>query len=363
MSATAPITLEMPKKPNIPTAVCGMLPPALEAEILAAKLPKFRAKQLSEWVWDKFAGAYDEMTNLPKELRVLLAEELPITPLALVKTTQSGDDTRKFLFRLADGNLIESVLISAPGRLTACVSSQVGCALACSFCASGLQGLVRNLTPSEITGQIQMLQSIQKERISNIVYMGMGEPFANFDNVLESVAILNHSKCAGIGARKITISTSGLVPGILKLIRDPRQVRLSISLHAATDEIRNRIMPINQRYPIAELMRACRKYQADTGRMITFEYILLDGITCTQEQADALARLLRGIRCTVNLIPYNTVEGLPYRRPPLPAQKSFLHTLMDARVRATLRMEKGHDISAACGQLRLQNLESLPSDS
>lgn len=148
MSATAPITLEMPKKPNIPTAVCGMLPPALEAEILAAKLPKFRAKQLSEWVWDKFAGAYDEMTNLPKELRVLLAEELPITPLALVKTTQSGDDTRKFLFRLADGNLIESVLISAPGRLTACVSSQVGCALACSFCASGLQGLVRNLAPA-----------------------------------------------------------------------------------------------------------------------------------------------------------------------------------------------------------------------
>jgi 23S rRNA (adenine2503-C2)-methyltransferase len=351
-------TRTMSRKPNIPQAVCGMLPPAMESYVQNAGLPRFRANQILEWVWEKYAGSYDDMTNLPKDLRHRLAEELPIVPLELVKTTRSGDDTQKILSRLADGNLVESVLISAPGRLTACVSSQVGCALGCRFCASGLNGLVRNLEASEITGQIQLLQSIYKDRISNIVYMGMGEPFANFDQVLESVSILNDEKCGGIGARKITISTSGLVPGILRLIKDRRQVRLSISLHAATDEVRDRIMPINQRYPIAEVLQACRKYQAETGRMITFEYILIDGITCTPDQAQALARILRGIRSTVNLIPYNTVEGLPYQRPPLAAQKSFLQTLMQSGIRATLRMEKGHEINAACGQLRLQTMNA-----
>jgi len=334
--------------------LCGLSPEAVDAHFRAIGEPQFRAAQVLDWFWVKHASSYDRMSNLPKPLRQRLAAELPLSPLALVDTRRSADATTKLLSRLPDGSLVESVLICAPRRLTGCISSQVGCALRCAFCASGLEGLLRNLTAAEITGQVQLLEQVAGDRLGNLVFMGMGEPLHNLDAALAAIDILNHPRGAAIGARKITLSTSGLVPGIARLARDTRQVRLSVSLHAATDEVRDRLMPVNRRYPLAALIAACRRYQEATGRMITFEYVLLDDVNCSAAAAAALVRLLRGLRCKLNLIPYNSVAGLPYRRPALARQRSFLQSLLRSGIPATLRREKGHEISAACGQLRLQ---------
>lgn len=323
----------------------------------------YRGKQVLEWLYEKRVQDFAEMTNLPSALRERLAAETTLDLPQFVRVTGSADTTRKFLFRLGDGAFIESVLIPAtPGedgerasRRTICVSSQVGCAFGCKFCASGLEGWKRHLRPEEIVGQFLVIERIAQCRIDNIVFMGMGEPMANFANVLKAITILNSHWGAEVGARHITVSTSGLVPQIRQLADQPLQVRLAISLHGARDEVRQRIMPVNRKYPLAELRDACLYYQERKKQKIGFEYILIQGVNDSIEDAKALAHWLRNINAKVNLIPYNTVEGLEWVRPAEEQQQAFWEVLHQRGVRATLRREKGHDINAACGQLRLRH--------
>jgi 23S rRNA (adenine2503-C2)-methyltransferase len=333
-----------------------------EARLEALGEPKFRAVQVLEWLYAKRARNWEDMTNLPAGLRDKLAEGLPLTPLEKVRETGASDTTRKFLFRLADGQMIESVLIpaspalygEASDRQTICISSQVGCAYGCAFCASGLDGWKRNLTAGEIVAQFVRVEELSGEKINNIVFMGMGEPMANYDNLLRAIGILNAPWGIGLGARHMTISTSGLVPGIRNLAAQPLQVRLAISLHAATDAVREKIMPVNKRYPLEELLAACADYAHRKKQKITFEYILIKDINDSPEQARLLAVHALRIGAKINLIPYNTVEGLAWERPEQDRQEEFLAIVRAGGADATLRREKGHDIAAACGQLRLQ---------
>jgi 23S rRNA (adenine2503-C2)-methyltransferase len=316
------------------------------------------------WLYEKRASGFEEMSDLPQALRARLAENFSMGKLGVVRVLGSRDTTRKFLFRLEDGKLIESVLIPASpalygqksDRRTACVSTQVGCAYGCRFCASGLDGFSRNLRANEIVDQIMAIESHVggSERIDNIVFMGMGEPLANFDNVMRAIRILNAPWGLSIGARHITVSTSGLAPQIRKLADEPLQIRLAISLHGATDEVRNQIMPINRRYNLETLFSACDYYVERRKQRLTFEYILIAGVNDTDDQAHLLASHARRLAAKVNLIPYNTVQGLPWSRPSQNRQEKFLSILQRHRISATLRREKGGDIDAACGQLRLQ---------
>ncbi|MEX2578533.1 MAG: 23S rRNA (adenine(2503)-C(2))-methyltransferase RlmN [Verrucomicrobiales bacterium] len=322
----------------------------------------FRARQIVEWLYGKRVASFDEMTNLGRELRDKLASEFSLEALPVVRLTGSQDTTRKFLFRLHDNRLIETVRIPAnvnfcgdrSRRITLCVSSQVGCAYDCKFCASGLAGFTRNLTAGEIVGQVLGAERESGESIRNIVFMGMGEPLANLTQLVKSLEILNADWGVNIGARHMTVSTSGLAPQIEKLALLPMQVRLAISLHGATDEVRNRIMPVNEKYPLARLFESLEVWRRHKKQMITFEYILIQGINDGLDQAEALAKRARSLHAKVNLIPYNTVEGLPWERPGEAQQQAFLGVLSRANITATLRREKGHDIDAACGQLRLQ---------
>lgn len=324
--------------------------------------PGYRAAQILEWLFKKRVRSWEEMKNLPSSLRDTLAAKFPTSRLESIRETGARDTTRKFLFRLADAQLIESVLIpaspalygEASDRRTICVSSQVGCAYGCKFCASGLEGWKRNLTAGEIVDQFLQVEALSGEKINNIVFMGMGEPMANYDNLIRAIGILNAPWGVGIGARHMTVSTSGLVPRIRDLAAQPLQVRLAISFHGATDEVRSRIMPVNRKYPVEELLSACEDYVRAKKQKITFEYILIRDINDSPDQARLLARQARRVDAKVNLIPYNTVEGLTWERPAVDRQEEFLEILRRAGVDATLRREKGHDIAAACGQLRLQ---------
>jgi len=334
--------------------------------------PQYRVAQLMEWLYAHRVESWEAMSNLPKSLRVLLQETYTIHSLALARKQGSRDTTEKFLWRLADGALIESVLIPASASLfgeasdrhTLCVSTQVGCAYGCKFCASGLDGWKRNLLPDEIVNQVLAVERIEgpdreARLINNLVIMGMGEPLANYDNLLQALKILNAPWGAKIGARKITVSTSGLAPQIRRLAEEPFQFRLAISLHGATDATRGKIMPVNKKYPLEVLAAACEYYQEKKGRMITLEYILIAGVNDGLEQIAPLAKLARRLHAKVNLIPYNKVEGLPWSRPEEEAQNAFLSALENEDVLATLRREKGHDIDAACGQLRLRTEQEL----
>jgi len=338
-----------------------------ESRLAGMGEPKFRASQILEWLYARRAGKWGDMTNLPAELRAKLSEGLPLTPLEKIREAGSADSTRKFLFRLADGQMIESVLIpaspalygEASDRRTICISSQVGCAYGCKFCASGLDGWKRNLTAGEIVAQFVRVEELSGEKINNAVFMGMGEPMANYDNLLRAIGILNAPWGIGLGARHMTVSTSGLVPGIRDLAAQPLQVRLAISLHGATDEVREKIMPVNKKYPLGELLAACADYAGRKKQKLTFEYILIRGINDSPAQAVALAAHARKLGAKINLIPYNTVEGLAWERPEQDAQEEFLATVRAGGADATLRREKGHDIAAACGQLRLQAEKSF----
>jgi len=333
-----------------------------EDRMKAIGQPAYRAGQVLEWLFQRRVRDWAEMSNLPAPLREKLAAEFPTQRLVKVRETGAKDTTRKFLFRLADGQLIESVLIpaspalygEASDRRTICISSQVGCAYGCKFCASGLDGWKRNLTAAEIVGQFLQVEAESGEKINNIVFMGMGEPMANYDNLLRAISVLNAPWGVGIGARHMTVSTSGLVPRIRDLGAQPLQVRLAISFHGATDEVRSRIMPVNKKYPVEELLAACEDYVGLKKQRLTFEYILIRDINDSPEQARLLAKQARRVNAKVNLIPYNTVEGLDWDRPDEPRQDEFLGILRNAGTEATLRREKGHDIAAACGQLRLQ---------
>ncbi len=342
---------------------------SLSREELVARLadhgqPGFRAGQLLDWVYRKRVRTFDAMTDLPGSLRGVLAEHFSLGSLEIVRRLGSNDTTQKFLFRLSDAQLIETVLIpaspalygEASDRRTLCISTQVGCAYGCKFCASGLDGWKRNLHAGEIVEQILRAEEISGERVNNLVFMGMGEPLANFDHLIHAIGIINAPWGIGLGARHITVSTSGLAPQIRLLADQPLQIRLAISLHGATDEVRTQIMPVNRKYPLAVLLDACRYYHSRKKQKLTFEYILIDGVNDTQEQATILAGIAAGLEAKVNLIPYNNVEGLAWARPPLARQKAFQHTLHSRGVAATLRREKGHDIAAACGQLRRQTL-------
>ena len=328
--------------------------------------PAYRRGQVADWLFSKRAGSVAEMSNLPASLREQLAAGYDFAALKLARIQGSDDTTRKLLWELRSGDYIESVLIPAStdlfgersDRFTLCLSTQVGCAYGCKFCASGLEGWKRNLTPGEIVAQILETERATKTRINNLVFMGMGEPLANYANLMRALEIINAGWGVGIGARHITISTSGLAPQIRQLAEQPLQIRLALSLHGATDEVRQRIMPVNRKYPLAELLDACAEYQAKKRKMMTLEYILIENVNDFPEQAELLARHARWLHAKVNLIPYNTVEGLDWRRPGEPAIARFAAVLQAARVTATVRREKGHDIAAACGQLRLQQLKA-----
>ncbi|MDF1859441.1 MAG: 23S rRNA (adenine(2503)-C(2))-methyltransferase RlmN [Verrucomicrobiales bacterium] len=329
--------------------------------------PKFRAKQVVEWLFEKRVSSFDEMTNLSRDLRDQLIGEFTIGLLPTVRLTGSQDTTRKFLFQLHDSRLIETVKIPAnanfdgerSGRLTLCVSSQVGCAYDCKFCASGLAGFTRNLSAGEIVSQVMTAEHETGDKVRNIVFMGMGEPLANLTNLTRALTILNADWGMNLGARHMTVSTSGLAPQIEKLATIPMQIRLAISLHGATDGVRERIMPVNKKYSINRLFEALEVWFRHKKQMITFEYILIEGVNDSVEQAAILAKRVKSLHAKVNLIPYNTVEGLPWKRPDIPAQDAFLRVLSNANITATIRREKGHDIDAACGQLRLQEDEGL----
>jgi 23S rRNA (adenine2503-C2)-methyltransferase len=324
--------------------------------------PSYRAGQISDWLYRKRVNSFAEMTDLPQALRKQLADNFSFGKIDILRVLGSEDTTRKFLFRLSDGNLIESVLIPASpalygspsDRRTICISTQVGCAYGCKFCASGLDGWKRNLRADEIVNQIMAVEEESGERIDNIVFMGMGEPLANYDNLMRAIQIINAPWGIGIGARRITISTSGLVPQIRQLADQPLQIRLAVSLHGASDEVRSRIMPVNRKYDLSALLDACRYFTSRKKQRITFEYILIADVNDSDEQAEQLAKHARALEAKVNLIPYNKVEGLDWTQPSTNRQRKFLAILRAAGVRATLRREKGDDIAAACGQLRLQ---------
>jgi 23S rRNA (adenine2503-C2)-methyltransferase len=336
----------------------------LAARLAAAGQPAFRAGQILDWVYRKRAGSFAAMSNLPAGLRDALGARFALASIEQVRRLGAKDTTQKFLFRLADGQLIETVLIpaspalygEASDRRTLCVSSQVGCAYGCKFCASGLDGWTRNLHAGEMVEQILRVEAAAGEKVNNLVFMGMGEPLANYEQLIRAIGIINAPWGVGLGARHITISTSGLAPQIRRLADQPLQVRLAISLHGATDAVRAEIMPVNRKYPLAELMDACRYYRASKKQKLTFEYILISGVNDTAEQARALVPLAADLDAKVNLIPYNSVEGLTWTRPPLERQEAFVRLLRSSGIAATLRREKGHDIDAACGQLRRQTL-------
>ena len=343
-------------------ALSGLSPDSLSAWLSSEGEPTFRTNQILDWVWKKKVGSIQEMTNLPASLREKLSSSFRISSLTHFRTQGSEDTTRKFLFRLHDGRYIESVLIPAnpalygekSDRRTLCVSSQVGCAYGCKFCASGLAGFSRNLDASEIAGQVLAAEQISGERVDSLVFMGMGEPMANFQNLMDAIALITGPETLHLGARHLTISTSGLAPQIRKLAEHQQQIRLAISFHGATDDVRSKIMPVNKKYPVAELMDALEHWNSTKKQKLTLEYILIQGVNDSLDQAKILAGHARRLRAKVNLIPYNTVDGLEWKRPALSHCRAFQEVLKNAGVTATLRIEKGHDIDAACGQLRLK---------
>lgn len=377
---------------------------SLGARLSEMREKDFRAKQILEWVYKKFELSPEAMTNLSPKLRGWLKETFNMTPCERVLVKGDPDATQKLLLKQEDGSLIETVLIRAPifneeneqfspecsPRKTVCISTQVGCAYGCKFCASGLAGWRRDLTAGEIIaelfeiiklgdGQNEWTPPVRKTRgplgvtsldippparkskvmkeglpFDNIVVMGMGEPLANFDNLMRALTIINAPWGFNFGARRITVSTSGVVPRIRQLAEMPVQFRLAISLHGATNEVRNQIMPVNKKYPLEELMGAVREYNTKHNRMITFEYILIEELNDTYEQAEALIKICEGLKVHINCIPYNRVEGLPWRRPSTMRQQVFVKKLKDAGMSVTIRHEKGNRIEAACGQLRLK---------
>ncbi len=349
-------------KENEKPAIHGISKPDLEIWLKEQGEPAYRAGQILGWLYGKRVRAFSEMTNLGQGLRTKLEEHFELQALQPVGDLSSSDTTKKYLFKLRDGRYVEAVLIpaspalygEASDRRTLCVSSQVGCAYDCKFCASGLAGFVRNLTAGEIVEQIIRAEEITSQKVNNLVFMGMGEPLANLTNLLKAIEIINADWGCGIGARHLTVSTSGLAPQIKKLADQPLQIRLAISLHGASDEVREKIMPVNQKYPIERLFEALRYWRQHKKQKITFEYILIEGVNDSIDQAGLLAKRARALSAKVNLIPYNQVEGLSWNRPSEAVQESFLNILKGRGVPATLRREKGHDISAACGQLRLK---------
>ena len=344
-------------------SLLGLTKEELTAHLSEHGQPSYRTDQILDWVWKKRPPSIDAMSNLPKALRTHLEEHFSLYPLTPARELGSTDTTRKMLYKLHDGRYIESVLIPAnpalyggrADRLTLCVSSQVGCAYGCKFCASGLAGFARNLTAAEIAAQVLQTEMLANDRIDNLVFMGMGEPLANSKNLLQAIELITSPWGLNLGARHLTISTSGLVPQIRELARHPRQIRLAISLHGATDAVRDQIMPVNQKYPTAELFEALHDWNANKKQHLTLEYILIQGVNDDLEQARILATHARSFQAKVNLIPYNTVSDADYQRPTEKAIQTFVQVLEDYKVAVSVRRTRGLEADAACGQLRGQH--------
>ena len=328
----------------------------LEEKLLSWGKPKYHAKQIFAWIYQKGAYEFSSMSDLPAPLRKLLADEFYILGLNLADLQKSSDGTAKFLFELNDGNLIEAVNIPSAKRSTGCISSQAGCKFACEFCASGLKGFKRNLTSGEILDEVLYLKnSLPNIQLTHIVFMGTGEPLDNYDNLLKAIRVINSAHAFNIGARRITISTCGIIPGIKRLQEEDLQVELSISLHAADDKLRSRIMPVNLKYPLPELIKCCHEYIEKTNRQITFEYILVKDLNADSASARKLVMLLKSLRLAkVNLIPVNPISSLKISPPSEAEVLSFKDHLFKSGLNVTLRRERGQDIDAACGQLRLK---------
>ncbi|MBF8982088.1 23S rRNA (adenine(2503)-C(2))-methyltransferase RlmN [Lutibacter sp. B2] len=323
---------------------------------------KFRAKQIFQWI-HKGVCAIDEMTNLSKGLREKLHEKSYINNLKIEDVLISKiDGTRKYLFTLEDGNIIESVLMKYAHGNTVCVSSQVGCKMGCKFCASTIDGVIRNLSASEILDQVLCIQKDSKERVSNVVIMGSGEPFDNYDELLKFLGLIHHTEGLNISFRNITISTCGLIPQMMDFADEKLPVTLAISLHAPNDELRSSMMPINNRYPIKELLDTCKLYVEKTKRRITFEYALISEVNDTEEYAKELVKRIKGMLCHVNLIPLNKVEERDYKTAQMERIRKFQEVLKKNGIEATIRRELGSDINAACGQLRRRHLKKKNND-
>ena len=328
----------------------------LEDKLLSWGSPKYHARGIFNWIYQKGAYEFGRMSNLPAPLRKSLTEEFSILGLALEDLQESSDGTTKFLFELTDKNLVEAVNIPAAKRITGCISSQVGCKFGCNFCASALKGFKRNLTKGEILDEVLYLKNnLTEGQLTHIVFMGTGEPLDNYENVLGAIRLINSPLAFNIGARRITISTCGIIPGIKRLQEEDLQIELSISLHAAVDKIRSQLMPINNKYPLAALIKCCQEYISRTNRQITFEYILIKGVNADTVAAQNLIKLLKDLRLAkVNLIPANPIAELRINPPDSAQIISFKEYLFKAGLNVTLRRERGQDIDAACGQLRLK---------
>ncbi|MGI6117962.1 MAG: 23S rRNA (adenine(2503)-C(2))-methyltransferase RlmN [Bilifractor sp.] len=335
------------------TDIVSMLPDELEQYVTEMGERSFRAKQIFSWLHQKRAVSFDEMTNLPEKLRERLKEEAVIVRPSRVRVLESSShDTKKFLFRLSDGNVIESVWMKHHHGNSVCISSQVGCRMGCRFCASTLGGCVRNLSASEILGQVYAIRGETGERISNIDMMGSGEPLDNYDETLRFLKLVSSPDGADFSLRNVTLSTCGLVPAIRRLAREHLQLTLAVSLHATNDAERREIMPVARQYPIEDLIGACRYYFHETGRRISFEYALIEGKNDTDRHASELAGLLRGMNCHVNLIPANPVRERNFRRSTPAEVRAFYKKLEKYGINVTIRREMGADIDGACGQLR-----------
>ena len=337
-----------------------MLPSELEDLAVELGASRYRGRQLATWIYRKNIVDPDAMTDLAKEFRAALAARASLTVPDLERVTPSQDGSRKLVFRLHDGARISAVLMPDEDRMTLCLSTQVGCGYACAFCLTGTMGLERNLTSGEIVGQLMVANRLLEGegRVTHLVFMGMGEPLANYVPLVTSLRILTDTKLGtGYSPRRITVSTVGMVKGIERLAREDLKVNLAISLHAADDETRERLMPVNRSWNLDALMTAVRQYPLAPRQRVFFEYVLLDGVNDSLEDAARLARLLRGVRAKVNLIPFNDWEGAGFSRPPIARILAFQSLLIDAGITTTVRWSKGEDIGAACGQLR----ESVPA--
>jgi 23S rRNA (adenine2503-C2)-methyltransferase len=335
-------------------------PAELEAFLVAAGEPRFRADQTLSWVYRRLAPAFDACTDLPAATRARLHDAFTLDSVVEAHAAASPQTrTTKLLYRLRDGETIESVFLDDDGRVTYCISSQVGCAVDCRFCATGWSGFSRNLTAGEIVAQVVGLAR-RLGPPDNIVYMGMGEPFLNLDAVIRSVRALTDPRRLGLSPRRITLSTSGIIPGIDRIAEpDVPPVRLAVSLSGTNEETRTRVMPINERYPLADLLAALRRYVKATGRLVTFEYVLIPGVNIGPTDARELARIARGLAAKVNLIALNPVEESGFRSPTASEEQGFRDALRALGVRATIRFRRGRDIAAACGQLRRARAPSL----
>ena len=336
---------------NDSNSLIGMDISELESIVKNIGESKYRAGQIFNWIYKQRAEAFNELVNLPKTLIAELSNKYTISPLKIIRITgEETDPTRKYLLECQDGEQIEAVLIKDSKRMTICISSQVGCALGCQFCATGTMGIKRNLNSGEIVAQYILLANNSPELITNVVFMGMGEPFLNYDNVIKSADLLNSADGINLGARRITISTAGIVPQIKQFADEKQRFKLAISLNGTTQAQRLQTMPIAKKYPLEELVESAKYYFDRTRNLLTFEYVLLNGVNDSYEDAERLSRLLYNVPCKLNVIPYNEIGGI-FSRPNDTKINRFLNHLSDANFTVTTRWSKGADISAGCGQL------------